>query len=66
MSCFRNAICHASEMQLEVWLVGKHLSRLGMQLNHPVYKKLCKLAYVCRSQRCSGTSGLIVNDWQKL
>ena len=60
MSCFKNAICHTSEMQLKVWLVCKHLSHLGMQLKHPVYKKLCTLVYVCHSQRCSGTSGLIV------
>ena len=43
VSCFRNAICHASEMQLKVWLVCKHPSRLGMQLKDPVYKKLCTL-----------------------
>ena len=30
-------------MQLKVWLVRKHLSRLGMQLKHPVYKKLCTI-----------------------
>ena len=28
-------------MQLKVWLVHKHPSRLGMQLKDPVYKKLC-------------------------
>ena len=28
-------------MQLKVWLVRKHPSRLGMQLKYPVYKKLC-------------------------
>ena len=35
--------CHASGMQLKVWLVRKHPSRLGMQLKHPVYKKLCTI-----------------------
>ena len=39
----RNAICHTSGMQLKVWLVRKHLSRLGMQLKDPVYKNLCTL-----------------------
>ena len=60
--------CHASGMQLKVWLVHKHLSHLGMQLKHPVYKKLCTLTQVYHSQRCSGTSGLIVatTKWQKL
>ena len=45
-------------MQLKVWLVHKHLSCLGMQLKHPVYKKLCTLTQVY-SQRCSGAIGLI-------
>ena len=38
-SRFRNAISHALGMQLKVWLVRKHPSRLGMQLKVPVYKK---------------------------
>ena len=42
-SRFRNAICHASGMQLKVWLVCKHPSRLGMQLKVPVYKKCVHL-----------------------
>ena len=42
-SRFRNAICHASEMQARVWLVRKHPSRLGMQLKVPVYKKCVHL-----------------------
>ena len=40
MSRLRNTICHASGIQLKVWLVRKHSSCLGMQLKHPVYKKL--------------------------
>ena len=32
--------CHASGMQLKVWVVRKYPFRLGMQLKHPVYKKL--------------------------
>ena len=67
-SRFRNAICHALGMQLKVWLVHKHPSRLGMQLKHPVYKRLCTLTQVYHSQRCSSASGLIVllSKWQKL
>ena len=42
-SHFRNAICHASGMQLKVWLVCKHPSHLGMQLKVPVYKKCVRL-----------------------
>ena len=34
LSLFRNAICHSLGMQLKVWLVHKHLSRLGMQLKY--------------------------------
>ena len=33
-------------IQLKVWLVRKHPSRLGMD---PVYKELCTLAQVCHS-----------------
>ena len=40
---FRNAICHASEMQARVRLVRKHPSRLGMQLKVPVDKKCVHL-----------------------
>ena len=47
-------ICHASEMQLEVWFVRKHPSHLEMQLKDPVYKKLCTLSQVYHIQRCSG------------
>ena len=36
-----NKVMCSSGMQLKVWLVRKHPSRLGMQLKHPVYKKLC-------------------------
>ena len=36
--------CHASEMQLKVWLVRKHPSHLGMQLKDPVNKSLFILA----------------------
>ena len=50
VSRFRNAICHAqkckmsrSGMQLKVWRVRKHPSRLGMQLKHPVYKSCIHL-----------------------
>ena len=55
------------EMKLKVWLVCKHPSHLEMQLKDHVYKKLCKLVYVCHSQRCSGTCGLIITTlkWQK-
>ena len=42
-SRFRNAISHALGMQLKVWLVSKHPSRLGMQLKDPVYKKCVHL-----------------------
>ena len=42
-SRFRNAICHASEMQARVWLVPKHPSCLGKQLKVPVYKKCVHL-----------------------
>ena len=38
LSHLRNAICHASGIQLKVWLVHKHPSHLGMQLKDPVYK----------------------------
>ena len=67
-SRFRNSICHASGMQLKLWLVRKHPSRFGMQLKYLVYKKLSTLMQVYHSQRYSGTSGLMVatTKWQKM
>ena len=53
-------------MRLKVWLVHKHPSRLGMQLKHPVYKKVVYLrkfiilstvaALAVSSQRQNGKS----------
>ena len=67
VSRFRNAICRALGMQFFM-LQEFNLSHfrnaichtLGMQLKYIVYKKLCTLTQVYRSQRYSGASGLIV------
>ena len=74
LSRFRNAICHALEMQfvtlrnaIKGVACAQTFIRLGMQLKHSVYKKLCTLTQVYRSRHCSSASGLIVMmSWQKV
>ena len=50
--------CYASGMQLKVWLVRKHPSRLGMQLNI-LFTKSC--IHLCKFIVLSAVAALVVS-----